>query len=286
MSYSIGGNDFSDYNMLITSSIGALDFPRRLGEAEYDWRDEKGMEAYVGTNDMHWDGREIQLMAFYNGSDLDYDLNIFRTTYAGIPSTLITTYGTHTVHLQDITIQQIFQPNGKCILTVKFWEPSVSVPSVPSVVGGSGVKIGGYDFLQDFNLFVAGMTGFYEFRYQKKELTYGVEPAQYSENRDNRKISIHLNGVYSSLANLKTGVNNLHAVLRSKDLKVLTYHGITQDVYFADLARVTTMLSTLMVSVRLPLRIAEAGVDERQLIKMPVKGKIVMPGKGVIKMPK
>jgi len=257
MSYTIGGNNFSSYNMKVTSSMGALDFPKRLGDIDHDWKDTNGVEAFTEAANLLWDGREIDLLVYYSGSDLDDDLATFRGLYEGTPSTLVTTYGTHTATLRSIKTRQVYEPNGKAVLLIKFWEPSVTVPSVPSVIGGSGVTLGGYDLYQDFELHVASTRGLFDFDYRKEDLTYGDQPAQYSDNRKNRRISIYLNGVYSNLSNLTTNINELHAVLRSAGLKALSYHGISENVYFADRARVSVILQSLAATVRLPLRISE-----------------------------
>ena len=257
MAYSIESNDFSTYNMHIISSMGALDFPKRLGDIDHDWKDENGVEAYVEAVDLHWDGREIQLLAFYEGSDLLSDMNTFRGLYEGVDAALITTYGSHTAILKDIKVRDMFSANAKAILVLKFWEPSVTVPSVPSVIGGSGTSLGGYDFLQDFGLMVESVNGLNDVAYRKKELTHGNQAVQFSDNRKNRMVSIHMNGVYSTLANLITAVNNLHAVLRSVNLKVLSYQGDSFNAYFADLSKVTVIPAHRLASVRLKLRIEE-----------------------------
>lgn len=257
MAYSIGGNDFSTYNMNILSSMGALDFPKRLGEVDHDWKDSNGVEAFVETNDLLWDGRDIQLMAFYEGSNMITDLGTFRGLYEGVNAALVTTYGSHTAILKDIKVQNVFSANAKALLILKFWEPVVTVPSPPAATGGSGPSLGGYDFLQDFGLRIESVKGLNDVVYRKKELTHGNQAVQLSDNRKNRVANIHMNGVYSSIGNLISAITDLHGVLRSVNLKVLAYRGSNFNTYFADLSRVTAIPAHRAVTIRLKLRIEE-----------------------------
>lgn len=261
MAYTIAGNSFSDHNMHVVSCLGALDFPGRLGEADYDWNDDHGVEAYVLADDLHWNGREITLLLWYNGSNFNTDIATFRSAYAGQDITLVTSYGTHTVTLKEIKLRQVFTSNKKIVLTIKFWEPEVSVPEVPEAVGGSGITLGDYDFLQDFGLHAEKIEGMSNVNYREKELTYGVTPIQYSPSRINQRFNLILNGHYSSLANLNSNIKDLHAVLRSPGMKALSYGGLTADVYFADKATVTVIHNALVATVRLILRDDEAVME-------------------------
>ena len=288
MSYTIDSNSFSVYNMTVLSSIGALDFPERLGDVDYDWADSNGVEAYVSSSDLHWDGREISLLVYYNGSNMYSDLATFRGLYEGQNSALVTTYGSHTATLKEIKINQVERVNQKAILVLKFWEPSVSVPSVPSATGGSGVKIGAFDLRVDFGLKVAGQKGLYDHKYNARERSYGNQPKQYSDVPDPRRITLLLNGHYSNASNLISNVNNLHAVLRSSGLKVLSYNGITANVYFGDNSKVTVILQAFMVSIRLKLRLGEvlSYEDAGQVIYYPKDDNVIFyPGAGKIIYP-
>jgi hypothetical protein len=261
MAYTIEGNSFSDHNMQVTSCLGALDFPGRLGEADYDWNDDHGVEAYVLEDDLHWDGREITLLMWYNGNNFNVDIANFRAAYAGQDVMLVTSYGTHTVQLSEIRLSQVFTSNQKIVLTIKFWEPEVSVPEVPEAVGGSGITLGDYDFLQDFGLHAESIKGMSNVNYREKELTYGVAAKQYSAARINQRFDLILNGHYSSLANLNSYIKDLHAVLRSPGMKELSYGGLTADVYFADKATVTVIHNALIATIRLTLRDDEPTMD-------------------------
>mgnify|MGYP006293558329 CR=1 FL=1 len=280
MAYTIQGNSFSSYNMQVVSCMGALDFPGRLGEADYDWNDDHGVEAYVLVDDLHWDGREITLLVWYNGSNLNSDMATFRSHYAGGSITLVTSYGTHTVTLKEIKLRQVFTSNKKIVLTIKFWEPEVTVPSVPAATGGSGITLGDYDFLQDFGLHAEKIEGMSNVNYREKELTYGITPVQYSPSRVNQRFNLILNGHYSTLANLVDNINDLHAVLRSPGMKTLSYSGLTAPVYFADKATVTIIHNALIATVRLTLRDDEPVMDEGGvLIEFPgVDDTVTFPG--------
>jgi hypothetical protein len=281
MAYSIEGNSFSDYNMHVISCMGALDFPGRLGEADYDWNDDHGVEAYVLEDDLHWNGREITLLVWYNGSNFNYDMATFRSHYAGADRTLVTSYGTHTVTLQEIRLGQVYKSNQRVVLSITFWEPEVTVPEVPVAVGGSGITLGDYDFLQDFGLHAEKIEGMSNVNYRERELTYGVTPKLYCSSRINQRFSLILNGHYATLSALIDNINDLHAVLRSPGMKTLTYGGLTAPVYFADKATVTVVHNALVATVRMTLRDDEAVMDEGgMLIEFPGKdATIIFPGK-------
>jgi len=281
MAYTIGGDSFSDYNLHVISCMGALDMPGRLGEADYDWNDDHGVEAYVLADDLHWDGREITLLVWYNGSNFNSDIANFRAAYAGQDITLVTSYGTHTVQMSEIRLSQVHVSNKKIILTIRFWEPEVTVPEVPVAVGGSGITLGDYDLLKDFGLYAEKIEGMSNVNYRDKELTYGVTPRQYCFSRINQRFSLILNGHYSTLSALVDNINDLHAVLRSPGMKTLTYGGLTAPVYFADKATVTVIHNALVATVRLTLRDDEATMEGGgYLIEFPGKDTtMIFPGK-------
>ena len=97
MSYTIDGSDFSTFNMQVISCKGLLDMPGRTGEHEHDWGDSNGVEAYVNAADLKWNGREIRLFVFYQGSNMNTDVESLISAIAGEEVDLVTTFGTYTV---------------------------------------------------------------------------------------------------------------------------------------------------------------------------------------------
>jgi len=257
MAYEIEGNSFYDYNLHVFSSMGALDFSRRLGDIDHDWKDSNGVEAYVDAADLLWDGREIKLLAFYKGADFISDLDTFRGLYEGVEAALVTTYGSHTATLKDIKVQREYVTNREVTLVLKFWEPVVTIAAPPAAGGGTGPTIAGYSFWGDFGLRVQRVSGLHDVQYRAMNRTYGNTPVGYSDNRKNRIINIHLNGKYTSLSSLITSINNLHGVMRAAGLKVFAYQGDNYNTYFADLSTVTVDPRSNWASVRLKLRFEE-----------------------------
>jgi hypothetical protein len=255
MSYSIGGNNFSTYDMMVSSCRGAMDMPGRLGEADHDWEDLNGVEPYVESGELKWNGREIRLNIFYDGADLISEVESFITTYKGASTSLITSYGTFTVYLKSIETLQVFIPNEKAIIEMVFWQPTVSVPSTPAAIGGTGVRLGSYDFLQDFGLYVKSARGLSDIpSFTPKARNYYDTTEILSAYRKNRRVNLLLNGNFTNLAAMLTKINNLHAVLRTAGVKILYYKGLEKSVYFADKVSVVNPrlnIATLMLILRI-----------------------------------
>jgi len=231
--YTIEGNSFADYNIEILSSSGALDIPKRLGEVEHHWGDSNGTEAYVLDSDLAWNGRMIYLHGYYSGSDFISDIQTMEAALKGSDLTLVTHYGTHTVRLAKINENRQIVANTKAFIDIEFWEQTVSAGTPPSAVGGTGVTLGGYDFLTDFGLTVSRVSGYGRMpEYDHRGITYGDSPVTFSSNRSPREIRIELAGHYASIAALTTSINNLKSVLMSAGTKSLVYRGSTKTVYF------------------------------------------------------
>ena len=284
MAYSINTIPFENYNLVPLSSIGAMDIPKRLGKTEHDWQDGNGVEPYVEAADLSWDGREISILFFYNGSNLFYDLNLLRSLYEGQDVTLITSYGTHSARMKSIKENATFSPNGKAVVVIQFWETTVPVPTPASPSGGNNPTLDGYSFWSDFSMVVQEMKLLYDNSYHKRELTYSNTPPQYSAYRPVRKCSITLYGKYPTPSAMLTAVNNLHGVVRQPGMKVLEYHSITANTYYADTTRVKADIKRANALVRLNLRIADIGVDVEGggAIIFPTAGIVEFPASGVV----
>jgi len=257
MAYTINGNSFSIYDMQILSCAGALDIPARKGDVEYNWGDSNGIEAFTDSDDLNWDGRDIVLSAYYSGSNLISQVDSFLSTYRGIDITLVTTFGTYSVRLVGMKTDKNYKPNTKTLITIHFWQNTVTPGTPPSATGGTGTRIGGYDLYNDFNLYVRLVHGFVDVKYDQKKLTYGDSPLQYSQYRNNRKVHIELNGAYSSVANMISNLEKLRDVLMSSGEKTLIYKSVSKTVYFADKVKIETDVKRKIARMTLTLRIVE-----------------------------
>lgn len=258
MSYTINGNSFSDYNITILSSQGALDIPKRLGEVDHNWGDSNGVEAYTDSDDLLWDGRMITLHGYYSGSDFISDIETMEASLKGSDLTLVTHYGTHTVRLARINENSQIKANTRVFIDLEFWERTVSPGTPPAATGGSGVTLGGYDFLQDFGLTVSMASGFGIMpEYNHRVLSYGNTPVSFSGNRANRTARIVLAGHYADISTLVTNINNLKSVLMSSGTKSLVYRGTTKTVYFTDGAAVEINYKAKIARIILKLKIQE-----------------------------
>jgi hypothetical protein len=151
----------------------------------------------------------------------------------------------------------VFIPNEKAIIGMVFWQPSVSVPSTPTPIGGTGVRLGSYDFLKDFGLYVKSARGLSDIpSFNPKARNYYDTAEILGVYRKNRRVNLSLNGNFANLATMLTKINNLHAVLRTAGVKNLYYKGLTKSVYFADKVSVTNPRMNV-VSLVLTLRLSE-----------------------------
>lgn len=256
--YTIGGNSFSDYNIEILSSRGALDIPGRLGEVEHQWGDTNGVEPYVLSDDLIWNGRKIILSGYYAGSNFITDIETLEAALKGSDLTLVTHYGTHSVRLAKIDENRQIIANTRVFIDLEFWEQTVAAGTPPVAIGGAGTRLGGYDFLSDFGLTVSRVSGYgimpgYDYKVQ----SYGDYPATYSGNRRPREIRIELAGHFADISTLTTKINALKSLLMSAGTKQLIYRGSTKTVYFTDGARVQIGYKTKTVRISLKLKLQE-----------------------------
>lgn len=257
MSYTINGSDLSAYNIEVLSSSGALDIPERIGETEHNWNDSNGVEPYVASTDLEWNGREITLHGFYSGSNFLSDMAVFEAAMKGTDLTLVTPYDTHTVRLKSFEEMQIIA-NQKARIKLTFWEQTVTAGTAPSATGGTGVRLGGYDFYEDFGLHVSILSGFGTIsNYHLRKLIYTDASVAYSGYRDPRTIKIELRGLYASIATLATKIKALKSVLMSAGTKPLIYRGVTTTVYFTAGAVVEVSYKTKTVRIILNLKVQE-----------------------------
>jgi len=258
MAYSIDSTDFSTYNLRILSCMGALDFPKRIGDIEYNWGDSNGIEAYTDADELFFDGRKITLKAYYYGSSLMSDLETFISTYKGASVSLETTFGTFTVKLQAINGESILRPESHAILVIEFWQKDVTINSAPVATGGTGITLGGFDFFVDFGLNVKSVSGLYDIpNFSPRQLTYQNIPEDLSQYRNPRSIRVELNGSFTSVAALISAVNNLMYMVCSAGMKTLSYRGNSFTCYFADGASVEVNLKAKTTILTLTLRVVE-----------------------------
>lgn len=256
--YTIGGNSFSDYNIEILSSKGALDIPGRLGEAEHHWGDTNGVEPYVLADDLIWDGRMITLSGYYAGSSFISDIETLEAALKGGDITLVTHYGTHTVRLARIKERSQIIANTRAFVDLEFWEQTVAAGTPPVAIGGTGVRLGGYDFLADFGMVVSLVNGYgITPEYEHRVISYGDYPGTYSGNRQPREIRIELAGHYADISTLTTKVNALKSLLMSAGTKQLIYRGATKTTYFTEGAKVQIGYKTKSVRIILKLKLQE-----------------------------
>lgn len=259
--YTIGGNSFSDYNIQILSSDGALDIPGRLGDTGHNWGDSiygYSVEPFVLSDDLIWDGRMITLHGYYSGSDFITDIETLENAVKGYNRTLITPYGSHTVRLSKIIEKSQIRANTKAFVDLVFWEQTVMPGTAPVAIGGTGVRLGGYDFLNDFGMIVSKVNGYgITPEYEHRVISYGDYPATYSGYRRPREIRIELAGHYADISTLTTKVNALKSLLMSAGTKQLIYRGSTKTVYFTEGAKVQIGYKTKSVRIILKLKLQE-----------------------------
>lgn len=258
MAYSIAGNNFSIYNMTVMRCMGALDFPKRKGDVEHNWKDSNGVDVFVDSVDLKWNGRKITLEVLYVGSTLDDDVNSLIDDYRGTDFLLETSYGTFTVNLQQVRTKYTYKPNGDAELSIDFWQQTITILSPPAVVGGTGTSIGGYDLKEDFGMVVGKLENLSTLPgFAIKARTFGDTSVSLSGTRGIRKFVLYLYGKYSSNINMRSAVANLMAVLCSANLKTFTYHGVSENVYFSDGAQVYPNYKANFATLKVTLRIRE-----------------------------
>jgi len=288
MSYEIGGNSFTDYNMRVKTCSGALDFPKRLGDIEYNWGDDNGVEPYVSAEDLKWNGKQITIDVLYVGSNLRGDVDQLITDHKGSLVSLVTSYGTFTVNLSKVRTKYMYKPNGDAELAIEFWQPTVTIGIPPTPVGGSGSSIGSFDLKVDLGMVIGRLEHLTTIPgFVAKARTYGDTPKVLSQYHAVQKIVLYLYGKYNTTSAMLAAISNLEALLCSADLKAFGYHGNTISVYFADGAQVYPSLKHNFVTIKITLRVAgyTQADPSGTIINFPGTGPIGFPGTGTILFP-
>jgi len=253
MSYTINGNDLSGYYLTVIKCEGALDIPGRLGDIDYDWGDSNGIEAFTDSDDLKWNGRRIDLTAFYSGSSMIYDMQQFKSAFAGSDLALVTSFGTFTVRLMAVEIDEYFRADKQSTVVLSFWQKTITPDAISGPAGGNGVTIGGYDFMNDFGLSVRSVRLQNDTQFRKRSLSYPSTPVEYNGIEDTRAIRLELNGKYTSKAAMISNIEALRDLLMSSGTKTLFYMTSEFECYFADAVsvRIERTLDTVFMTLNL-----------------------------------
>jgi hypothetical protein len=111
------------YGVYIQKVKGALDFLKRKGEIAHNWLDSHGEEAFAGTDDIHFEPRDIILFCYMKADtkeDFITKLNLFKAVLEGP--------GLRTLKLPflDDTLDVYFKDGG-ALNMLTGWNGSLSV---------------------------------------------------------------------------------------------------------------------------------------------------------------
>lgn len=122
MGYTIDGHDlWSTYGVKVLRVRGHLDFLERKGELEYSWPDSDGVEAFTGSDDIHFKERviHVQCVLIAGSIDLFYqNLNSLKH--------LLESSGTHILGLPYTSeTYTVYYPGGDTVEPPKNYNASM-----------------------------------------------------------------------------------------------------------------------------------------------------------------
>jgi|GEM_PF-777755 len=142
MSYTLNDIALIDFGIIPTrvpgSNLaleGAWDLPKRTGKTHHVWLDERGVEAYVDTEDIRMAGRTLVLHAVIRGSSETDAMNkayVFQDYLTSLDTlvTLASDWGSWDVYVKE-PVQMSYRGDGVLVVQVIMQEP------MPDLSGGS-----------------------------------------------------------------------------------------------------------------------------------------------------
>ncbi|MBR8535382.1 hypothetical protein KDU71_07405 [Carboxylicivirga sediminis] len=220
---------------------GLFDFPKRIGETEYDWGD--GYEALVEADDIELADREVSFRVFIQGAnaaDLASKIEAFKNTCLA-STTLTSSFGISLeIRLnKGITFTEDIRHHS-AIGLAKFTVTNGLLPGVLGAAsGGNGFLIDNYNFVADFGIYV-------QKRKDNKSISSVIDldtTEKYISdinNRQPRNIQLNCLMQASNLDVLTQRMGRLHQLLALEGLRTLTFpDGSTHQVYCKDGLKVT-----------------------------------------------
>ena len=240
MAYSLNGILFSVYGLVPSQApssnialAGCFDMPIRRGDLFYEWGDENGVEPYVDTADLMFNGRDITCHCVILGTRAEIQMKL-KTLYSAIKLftttvELVTDYGTFDVYVQSVrpTIT-----NGGANVEITFREPIVDLTGTLPDVGSSNTNIDGIP-LSSFGLYFSSVHGQRDLQEMKEQYftSYETEGFQITKRKVNT-LTINCFIIGSSIADFKTKVSSLYALYSSANTKNITLSGNNYGYHF------------------------------------------------------
>lgn len=226
-----GSINIESLGFVIQSMDGHLNLPKRKHETIYDWGD--GFTALVDENDIFFGTRTIEVYAYWDpkiGSDFRNALQTLRN--AVTTETLTTDYGNYSCKISNIDVVKDFKGSGKTVkMTFIELNPDLS-GGLPNVVGDGNVRIDGHDFI-DFGLLIKSVNGFDVPSLQNSKQT-SFESNYLSVFRNPPTVTITMNGIYVSKAEMASKINSFNKTLSNPGLRHFVHDGYGYQCYCPD----------------------------------------------------
>lgn len=134
--YKINGVDMSDFDILSLKAnpndyavVGALDFPKRLGDVFYEWAESDVAEFFTDVDDIMFDGRDITFTGLIKG-DRAYTSNKIKALNKLLSTRVLVSFqnpfGSHNIYVKNMDVET---RKTLAKLTINMREPQVSVSS-------------------------------------------------------------------------------------------------------------------------------------------------------------
>lgn len=151
----IDGREYSSFGLIIKSYKNLFNMPSRIGDAFYDWGDI--IQPLVGASDIHWKHNDIKIECLFDGGRYGLDLEATLQELRGLKETTLEV-DNHPVF--DVVLKEVIEVKQKgqyAFLTIVMEQAvdDFSVPaSLPTIEGGNGFNINGYDLYNSFGIIV------------------------------------------------------------------------------------------------------------------------------------
>jgi hypothetical protein len=124
---------------------GVWDFPARVGKSYHDWGEDYGVEAYVETDEIRYEGRDIRLHGYVKGSSKSdaltklYALQEFMDVFSDLVP-LTCDWGEWQVRVNG-ELEAVYLGYNVFSLVVPFREPEPLLIEPPTAPGGVTVNL-------------------------------------------------------------------------------------------------------------------------------------------------
>lgn len=203
---------------------GILDLPKRIGATEYNWG--TSIEPFVDAEDIELDGRTLTLHVAIQ----KHRLQAFKEACVACRELSFDYDAFNIVCKDEISVQEI---GDYCKVSVPFWQNYVELKPITITPSGSGdYRLDNYNLIKDFGIYVGESNNL-----QNAAKRIDVQTTEFytrTNYRGTRTIDLSCSMAGINLGDIYNKMLQLHSLLMSPGIHILSISNNTFPVYFKD----------------------------------------------------